>query len=158
MGKHKFLLSLILSAVAMGTVPQARAAEDDVPYWVSLRKDQSNLRVGPGREYRISWVYVRQGLPMKVLRVMSGWRLVEDPDGTRGWMLAQFLTRMHTGIVKGSTLGMRENKDGTGAIKWRVAPGVVGKLGDCNGGWCEFDIDGRKGFVTEHGVWGTGKP
>ena len=36
------------------------------------------------------------GLPMKVLRMIGGWRLVEDIDGARGWMLAQFLTRTRT--------------------------------------------------------------
>lgn len=116
------------------------------------------MRVGPGREYRISWTYTRKGVPMKVLRVMGGWRLVEDPDGARGWMLAQFLSRDHTGVVKGSITAMRENKDGTGRLLWRVAPGVMGKIGDCKAGWCSFDVDGRKGYIKAATVWGAGQP
>jgi len=46
------------------------------------------MRVGPGEDYRINWVYHRAHLPVKVLRVMEGWRLIEDPDGARGWVLA----------------------------------------------------------------------
>lgn len=157
------IVALLLTApvTALGTtVPaQAQSSDDGVPYWVSTAKDTANMRVGPGRAYRISWTYQRKGVPLKVLRMMGGWRLVEDPDGTRGWILAQFLTRARTGIVKGSISGLRENKDGTGRILWRVAPGVIGKLGDCKAGWCEFDVDGlRKGYVRAAGVWGAGEP
>ena len=71
----------------------AAAADRGVPYWASLRVNEVNMRVGPGEDYRISWVYRRQQLPLKVIRLKEGWRLVEDPGGTRGWVLAQFLTR-----------------------------------------------------------------
>jgi SH3-like domain-containing protein len=37
------------------------------------------MRVGPSEAYPIEWVYRRQGLPVKVVRVMQGWRLVEGP-------------------------------------------------------------------------------
>ncbi len=147
-------------ALTLGTSLSAQAAGDESgPYWVSLRKTETNMRVGPGRDYRINWVYVRQGLPMKVLREMAGWRLVQDPDGARGWVLQQFLTsKVHTGIVKGSVAEIRENKDGSGRLLWRAAPGVVGKIGDCGSGWCKVDIDGRQGYVAQTAMWGAGAP
>lgn len=116
------------------------------------------MRVGPGREYRINWTYVRKGVPLKVLRMMGGWRLVEDPEGARGWILAQFLTRQRAAIVKGGESAIRENKDGSGRLLWRVAPGVIGKLGDCDAGWCAFDVDGRAGFTRAESLWGAGQP
>lgn len=146
-----------LAALLLATAP-AQAQDVEVPYWTSLSKDRTNLRVGPGRDYKISWVYVRQGVPMKVLRVMGGWRLVEEPDGTRGWMLARFLTRTRTAIVKDAVTDLRENADGSGRVLWRAGKGVVGRIGDCEQGWCRFDIDGRAGFVRETSVWGAGKP
>lgn len=156
------LFGPVLAAIAMVfavlfAVP-ATAQDAEVPYWVSLSKNETNLRVGPGREYRISWVYVRPGVPMKVLRVMGGWRLVEEPDGTRGWVLARFLTRTRTAIVTGKVAAMREKSDGSGRILWRVEPGVIGRLGECEGGWCRFDVNGQVGFVEESALWGAGKP
>ena len=138
----------------------ARAADDDgVPYWASLRADAVNLRVGPAETYRIAWIYRRAGLPMKVLRRMEGWRLVEDPDGTRGWMLARFLKRDRGAIVKGSGLAeMREKGEGEAKLLWRVEPGVSGELGDCNRGWCRFEVGGHMGYVPEHRLWGVGNP
>jgi len=151
------LLALVAGILLAATLP-ARAQTMDGPYWVSLSKDETNLRVGPGRDYRIAWVYVRKGLPMKVLRVMGGWRLVEEPDGTRGWVLARFLSRTHTGIVKSGVTEIREKSDGSGRVLWRAEPGVIGRVGDCDDGWCRFDVDGRAGYVRDAAVWGTGKP
>ncbi|KUR71769.1 hypothetical protein AQZ52_09260 [Novosphingobium fuchskuhlense] len=146
----------ILATLCLALAGEARAAEDDtLPYWASLKGQPANLRVGPGREYRISWVYVRAPLPVKVLRMIGGWRLIEDIDGTRGWMLAQFLTRGRAATVKGGIAEIRENADGTGRILWRAEPGVTGKLGDCGPAWCKFDVEGRRGFVAKAAVWGA---
>jgi len=146
--------AFVLSLLAPGA---AQAADDDAgtPYWASLRTQPANLRVGPGREYRISWVYVREGVPLKVLRTLSGWRLVEDIDGARGWMLAQFLARTRTATVKGSVADIREKADGASRLLWRAEPGVTGKLGDCGPMWCKIDLDGRQGYVAKAAVWGA---
>ncbi|WP_231469362.1 SH3 domain-containing protein [Novosphingobium sp. CECT 9465] len=148
----------VMAALLIGIAPPAVAQADTGPYWVSTSKAKANMRVGPGRDYRISWTYVRKGVPLKVLRVMGGWRLVEDKDGSRGWILQQFLNRERSGIVTGSITGIRSNKDGTGRILWRVEPGVIGKLGECEAQWCAFDVDGRKGFIRAASVWGAQKP
>ncbi len=148
------------SALLLGSIEPVRAQDDDKagPYWVSTSKDKANMRVGPGRDYRISWTYTRKGVPLKALRVIDAWRLVEDKDGARGWILQQFLNRERAGIVTGSITGLRANKDGSGRVLWRVEPGVIGKLGECGAGWCAFDIDGRKGYIRAASVWGAEKP
>lgn len=137
----------------------ASAQEVKVPYWASIRVDVINMRVGPGITYRIEWVYRRKQLPLKVVRRDQGWRLVEDPDGDRGWMLGQFLTRDRTVIVTGKELAeMREKAGGASRLLWRLEPGVVAGLRGCDGGWCEIDLKGHGGFVREDRLWGTGDP
>ncbi|MDE2406160.1 MAG: hypothetical protein KGM17_15925 [Sphingomonadales bacterium] len=136
----------------------ARAAHDekDIPYWGSLRTDTANLRVGPGEDYRISWIYHRAHLPLKVLRAMEGWRLVEDPDGARGWVLAKFVSRERHGLVTGrEPAEMREAPDGATRLLWRLAPGVLVKLDECADSWCRVELNGRTGFVREAALWGV---
>jgi SH3-like domain-containing protein len=156
----KLFRMLAMVALAVGPLSSVRAADTDaVPYWVALRNGQANMRVGPGRDYRINWIYLRAGLPLKVLRQMEGWVLVEDPDGARGWMLTQFVThKAHTALVRGGVIEIRENRDGSGRLMWRAEPGVIARLGDCAAGWCKVDIDGRQGFAPETGLWGAGHP
>jgi SH3-like domain-containing protein len=137
----------------------AAAQDAEVPYWASIRVSEVNMRVGPSEEYRISWVYRRQGLPLKVLRLKEGWRLVEDHEGGRGWMMARFLTRDRTAIVTGKGLAeMRESGDEGSRLRWRLEPGVVGQLGDCDEGWCQFAIGLRAGYVRQDRIWGAGAP
>jgi SH3-like domain-containing protein len=139
--------------------PPLAAADREVPYWASIRSNEVNMRVGPARDYRVAWVYRRAQLPLKVVRLKEGWRLVQDPDGERGWMLAQFLSPERSALVTGKGLAeMRAGEGGGGRVLWRLEPGVVGKLGECAAGWCQLDAAGHVGFVRQDRLWGAGEP
>jgi SH3-like domain-containing protein len=117
------------------------------------------MRVGPSENYPIDWVYRREGLPVKVVRLYQGWRRVRDPDGAEGWVVARLLNPQRTAIVIGKGLApMRAGSSGDAPLRWNVEPGVVGRLGECDEGWCEFDVKGRKGWVEQARLWGAGKP
>jgi SH3-like domain-containing protein len=156
----KRLLIALSAAASFGLVaPPAFAEDPEVPYWASIRAKEVNMRVGPGEDYRINWVYRRPHLPLKVLRTMEGWRLVQDPDGARGWMLARFLSRERGGYVRGKGLAdMRDKGDDDARLLWRLAPGVVGKLDDCKDNWCHLEVEGHAGFVRQDRIWGAGAP
>ena len=146
-------LALLLTAVP------AAAQDREVPYWATLRAEHVNMRVGPSEAYPIEWVYRREGLPVKVVRVMQGWRLVEDPDGERGWIVARLLDPDRGAIVVGEGLAeMRAAPEADAPVRWRAEPGVVGELGNCSEGWCAFDVRGRKGWVRAERLWGAGEP
>ena len=149
------LLPIVLICLA---VP-ASAQDREVPYWATLRAEEVNMRVGPSAAYPIDWVYRRPGLPVKVLRVNQGWRLVEDPDGERGWIVARLLDPDRGAIVLGDTLAeMRAAPEAGAKVLWRAEPGVVGALGDCEADWCELDVAGREGWVRAERLWGAGEP
>lgn len=146
---------LLLAALATPATAQDR----EVPYWATLRVDEVNMRVGPSEAYPIAWVYRRQGLPVKVVRVRQGWRLVQDPDGERGWIVARLLNPARGAIVIGDGLADMREEPGSGArLLWRVEAGVVGALGDCEDGWCQFEIGRRKGWMRAARLWGAGEP
>ncbi|MCB2080376.1 MAG: hypothetical protein KDE55_22110 [Novosphingobium sp.] len=152
-------LLLAATACLAALSAPAHAQDREVPYWASIRVDKVNMRVGPAETYRIAWVYKREKLPVRVLRLKEGWRLVEDPDGAQGWMLGRFLSLDRGAIVTGDDVAeMRAAADPQSALLWRLEPGVVGLLGDCEAGWCAFDVDGRKGFVSADRLWGEGEP
>jgi len=150
---------LLTIVAVLGLAAPAAAQEAKVPYWASIRASEVNMRVGPAEEYQIAWVYRRPQLPLKVLRVKDGWRLVQDPDGTKGWMNQRFLTRQRTGYVFGTEpADMRQAGEASAKLLWRIAPGNVGLLGDCDAGWCQFEMGERKGYVREDRLWGAGEP
>ncbi len=152
-------VALAGTILMLGLAAPVAAQEAKVPYWASIRASEVNMRVGPAEEYQIAWVYRRPQLPLKVLRVKDGWRLVQDPDGGKGWMNQRFLTRQRTGYVIGKEpAAMRQAGDGAARLLWRLAPGNVGLLGDCDAGWCQFETGKRKGFVEQARLWGAGEP
>ncbi len=153
---RRFLAVLALLTL---TVPALAQDSAEVPYWASIRASEVNMRAGPGEDYRVVWVYRRPMLPLKVVRIKEGWRLVRDPDGAQGWVMARFLTRQRTGFVRGKEPAeLREGGDPAAKLLWRLAPGVVGKLGECDKGWCSFEVGQRKGFAPQDRLWGAGEP
>lgn len=157
MMRWKFLMPLLaLGALA---APAYAGNDEKVPYWASVDADLANMRVGPGESYRIVWVYRRQHLPVKVMRREGPWRLVEDPDGDKGWMRDLLLSRQRAAIVIGEGLAeMHAEGRSSSPVLWRIEAGVVGLLGDCEAEWCAFDVDGHKGFVSAKRLWGAGEP
>jgi SH3-like domain-containing protein len=153
----RFLPSLLFALLLLAT-PLAARAEPPLPYWASLRASEVNMRVGPGEDYRIMWVYRRQHLPVRVLRAMEGWRLVQDQDGARGWVLLRLLSRERSFLVTGREAAeLREKSGGEGRVLLRLAPGVTGKLGDCSDGWCKAEVSGKQGYLPQGRLWGSGQ-
>ncbi|KPP96606.1 SH3 domain-containing protein [Erythrobacter sp. HL-111] len=149
------IILAVVVAVSLIAGPAGAQGREEVPRWASLRFDEVRMRVGPSREYRIAWVYQRRGLPMKVVRLREGWMLVEDAEGTTGWVSASQLTKARGAIVVGTGLAdMRERPDRASVLRWRAEPGVVGKLLRCREGWCEIDVAGRTGWVRADRLWG----
>ena len=70
-----------------------------VPRFVSLKSGTVNMRVGPGREYRVEWQFTRAGTPVEIIAEFDNWRRVRDADGTEGWVYGALLTGRRTAVV-----------------------------------------------------------
>jgi SH3-like domain-containing protein len=153
-----FLTVLMLLVTGLAG-PSLSAQTRETPYWATIRASELNMRVGPGGDYPIAWVYRRPGLPVKVLRVKDGWRMIEDPDGERGWVVARLLAPERGAYVIGDAPApMRAEADGSAPLRWRLEPGVAGRLGDCREGWCRLDVEEYGGWVPQERLWGAGTP
>ncbi|MCJ2181151.1 SH3 domain-containing protein [Novosphingobium sp. 1949] len=151
----RYFLAAALGLALIGS-PAFSADEDKVPYWASIDTDVANMRVGPGNTFRIDWVYRRLHLPVKVLRREGPWRQVEDPDGARGWIRDVLLSRQRGAMVRADGLVEMHQAGASGSpVLWKVEPGVVGLLGECDKGWCAFEVAGHKGFVEQDRLWGA---
>jgi hypothetical protein len=64
------------SGTATGSSAHAQAATKGpsglpLPRFVSLKAKRVNLRIGPGRDYAVAWLYTRSGVPMGMSISMS---------------------------------------------------------------------------------------
>lgn len=149
-------LGLFLSLTLLSS--GAHAQEREVPYWATMRFDEVNMRVGPSQEYKIDWVYKRKGMPVRVIRLREGWRLVQDHEGTQGWIAASQLSpKLGAMVIGDSPVELRQSPSDDSPVRWRAEPGVVGELVRCRDAYCEVDIAGRSGWALMERLWGAGE-
>lgn len=146
------LVACILSLATAQAQPQR-----ETPYMASISSGRAMMRTGPGENYPGIWLYTRRDLPIRVVRVYRDWREIEDPGGTRGWMLYRLLADQRTGIVVGNGLAeLRESPDAASAVRFRAEVNVVGRISRCASGWCYFDVHGRgAGYIRTDRLWGV---
>ena len=148
--------ALLLVACALSLTTARAQPTRETPYMASIASGRAMMRTGPGQNYPGTWLYVRRDLPIRVVRVYHEWRMIEDPGGTRGWMLVSLLSDTRTAIVRGDgPRPMHERPDEAAPVRFRAAPGVVGRLLRCAGGWCHFDVGGRTGYIRTNQIWGV---
>jgi SH3-like domain-containing protein len=128
-----------------------------LPRYAALRSDEVNLRAGPGTRYPIEWVYKRRELPVEIEREFEVWRLVQDPDGIKGWVHSATLTGRRSFIVTGADATMRRDAQDSAAPAAILKPGVVGHIRACqaNSEWCQVQVGDYRGYLKRSQFWGT---
>ena len=129
-----------------------------LPRFVSLRADEVNLRVGPGDQYPILWVYHRVGLPVEILREYDVWRLVIDSDGTKGWMHEATLVGTRHFVINGQQpVTLYRQPVGGSNPAATLMPGVVGLIERCNppSDWCRVRAGHTGGWLKRTEFWGV---
>jgi SH3-like domain-containing protein len=152
-------------AEAAKTAPPANGPEPPklgssglpLPRWASLRADEVNLRSGPGTRYPIEWVYHRRDLPVQIEREFEGWRLIEDPDGVKGWVHQATLTGRRSFVVTGGERVLRRSAAEDAAPVAVLKPGVVGRIRPCeaHAAWCEMQVGDYRGYLRRGEVYGV---
>ena len=128
-----------------------------LPRFAALRSDEVNLRAGPGTRYPIQWVYKRRELPVQIQREFEVWRLVQDPDGIKGWVHQATLTGRRSFIVTGGDATLRRDaRDGASAVAV-LKPGVIGHIRSCAAAsdWCQVQEGDYRGYLKRGQFWGT---
>ena len=67
-------LGLACHAPSMAQMAAKGASGLPLPRFVSLKSKRVNLRIGPGTEYAVTWMYTRAGLPVEIIQEYENWR------------------------------------------------------------------------------------
>ncbi len=148
----------LIAALALMLIAPGAAAQKErkTPYWASIASDKALMRTGPGRNFPALWLYRRADLPIQVMEVYPSWRKVRDPDGTVGWMLVNLLSDARTALVTGAEpRPLHRAASDQSPVRFLAQPGVVGRVSNCAGGWCELDVKGRRGHIRTDHIWGV---
>jgi len=133
-----------------------------LPRFVSLKSKRVNMRVGPSREHKILWRYLKPGLPMEIIQEYDNWRKVRDPEGNEGWILHSLLSGKRTAVIKpwetdkanGLASMHLESSQNTRTIA-KLEPWVLTKVEACDDEWCRVSVQNVEGYVAKTTIWGV---
>lgn len=148
-----------LAGQTASAAPQGGVTGLPVPRFVSLKSDRVNLREGPSKDHRITWIFQRAGLPVEIIAEFDIWRRIRDSEGSEGWVLHSLLSGRRTAIVapwkKGGEFAIRAKGEPDASVKAQLQSGVIGTLKSCNGSWCRFMGEGFDGWIEQQNLWGA---
>ena len=147
--------AIISSAKAQETKLVVQGSGLPVPRFVSLKSDEVNMRVGPGREYPLSWVYKQKHLPVKVIAEFDIWRKVIDHEGTTGWVHGQLVTLKRYALIQSRLTKLYRKADFDSPVVAVADKGVLVELQLCEPQWCRVATDELRAFVRREDIWGV---
>ena len=127
----------------------AENGSSDFPRNASLKRDEVNVRAGPGTRYPILWIFQRSGWPVKVLAKYDNWYKIRDLEGEEGWVYIGMISGQETAVISNAKdpAVLYKKADAKKPI-YRLASGVVVGVEDCTGVQCQVSIRGSDGWVA----------
>lgn len=130
-----------------------------IPRFVSLKRDEVNVRKGPGKDYGIAWIFKRAGLPVEITAEFDNWRRIRDAEGAEGWVMHSLLSGERTAIVapwsKDAATALYRSSGDQSPVVARLEAGVLAEVHECTGDWCRIDGDGFAGWIRQSAIWGA---
>lgn len=146
---------LFLASIGGEIVYAASKTGLPLPRFVSLRKDEVNMRTGPGTRYPVDWVFTHRNMPVEIVAEFDAWRKVKDWEGMVGWVHKSMLSGKRWIIVSKGTKQLRRADNAQAPVVAHLEKQVIARLIQCRGAWCEVTLSGLKGWIRRADVWGV---
>ena len=122
----------------------------------SIKSNNANMRIGPGKRFEILWNFKKVGLPVKILKKFEQWYEIETPDGSIGWMWSKLLSSKEKTIIfkKKDIIYRKDSIDSN--IVANVSKNSILNIYYCKNKWCKVESkkDKVKGYVKIDNIWG----
>jgi SH3-like domain-containing protein len=167
------LTAVVLGAAIVASLPSTDACANGaqraevgpsglpLPRFVSLKAGRVNMRVGPGLNYAVEWLYLKEGLPVEIIHEYGNWRQVRDAQGAEGWINQALLSGRRTGLAapwfrgKKAYIPLLSEPSSGASVVAQIQPGALGKIRSCNGEWCRMEFSGHTGWMDQTMIWGA---
>lgn len=153
MGKQRLWIYLIIAGITI--LPALGADKVFSRRFVSLKPNEVNLRVGPGNNYPVEWVYLRAGLPVEITAEFDVWRRIKDIEGVEGWVHQSMLSGKRHALIQIPETLLYKKPDEHSCPLARLEGRVLLDLIGCKGLWCQVRVDSFKGWVLRETLWGV---
>ena len=132
---------------------QGSFAKDDVNF-LSLKKDEVNLRQGPSFEYPIKLIYKKKYLPVMILDKSGPWKKIKDFENNTGWIHMVLLSKKKSAInIKNNSVLYKKPTIFSKPIA-KLETGRLMLIKKCKVKWCKITSGGYGGWILKNTLWG----
>ncbi|MDR2646419.1 MAG: hypothetical protein LBC04_04615 [Holosporaceae bacterium] len=140
---------IVLAAVAVLSAGSMASAVE----FASLKSAKVNLRVGPGKEYPIIWVFMKSNLPVMLLAEFKEWRKIRFLDETEGWVHQNMISRKNTAIITAPYAVLYKYESDSQPMA-KVEKNVTVKILKKDKDWIKVELNKIKGWIKRQDLWG----
>ena len=122
-------------------------------YFLMLKNSKVNVRMGPGLDYPVKFIYKKKYLPVKVIDRKDNFRKVIDHKKNSGWIHWSQLKKINSLIVLSDRILFKKptinSKPLANVKKWKLF-----LLQKCKKNWCKVSSQNISGWISTDNVWG----
>ena len=122
--------------------------------FLSLKKNEVNLRQGPSLEYPIKLIYKKKYLHVIILDQSGPFRKIKDFEHNTGWIHIALLSKKKTAInMKNNSILLKKPTIYSKPIA-RLESGRLVLIKKCNQKWCKISSGEFIGWINKSFLWG----
>ena len=121
--------------------------------FLSLKKNKTNVRYGPGLDYPIKYIYRKVNLPVKQIDKKENWRRVIFLDNNSGWIHWSQLKPPNSVITIEEKILFKNPSDFSEPFA-KLDKGRLLIIKKCEEKWCLIKTGEYTGWVKIKNIWG----
>jgi len=150
---NKYYLILLVLFFSILFFLQDSFAKDDINF-LSLKKDEVNLRQGPSFEYPIKLIYKKKYLPVIILDKSGPWKKIKDFENNTGWIHTVLLSKKKSAInIKNNSVLYKKPTIFSKPIA-KLETGRLMLIKKCKVKWCKITSGDYGGWILKNTLWG----
>ena len=150
---NKYYLILLVLFFSILFFLQDSFAKDDINF-LSLKKDEVNLRQGPSFEYPIKLIYKKKYLPVIILDKSGPWKKIKDFENNTGWIHTVLLSKKKSAInIKNNSVLYKKPTIFSKPIA-KLETGRLMLIKKCKVKWCKINSGDYGGWILKNTLWG----
>ena len=121
--------------------------------FLSLKKNKTNVRYGPGLDYPIKYIYRKVNLTVKQIDKKENWRRVIFLDNNSGWIHWSQLKTSNSVITTQKKILFKKPSNFSKPIA-RLEKGRLLVIKKCKKIWCKVKTANYTGWLETNNIWG----
>ena len=122
-------------------------------YFLTLRNEKVNLRLGPSFEYPVKIIYKKKYLPVLIKDKSDNFRKVQDHENNSGWIHISQLSKKKSGIALNNIVLYKKPTMYSKPLA-NIETGRLLIISKCKIDWCKIKTEKYSGWIKKNSIWG----